>query len=152
MAIEKKESFIKQIAIYLNDNEAQKAYTLAKEFVDRFPSEMVAHYLLAKASFWLGKYDEALGEGLKAFNMARAADLVPCAIITASAYYQLGKYAEGHKMLSRIDAKGDADLEKLKLAFAIAQGQQEEAVEILDTLFRINKKEAKELLEKIVLA
>lgn len=152
MAIEKKESFIKQIVIYLNENEAQKAYLLAKEFVERFPSDMVSHYLLAKASFWLGKYDEALSEGRKAFNMARAADLVPCAIIIASAHYQLGKYAEGYRILNQIEAKDNANLEKLKLAFAIAQGQEKEAVSILDVLFKINREEAQKLLETILLA
>ncbi len=150
MAIEKKESFIKQIAIYLKEENYQKAYETSKEFSGRFPSEMISHYLLAKAAFWIGKYDEAAEHGRKAFNMASGDDLVPCAIITASAYYQLGKYSKGYEMLGHVKTEEKADLEKLKFAFAVAMEKEEDAVAIFEVLLSINRKEAEKLLERFL--
>ena len=151
MALEKRRAFVKQIALYFNSKEYRKAYSLAKEFKEHFPSDMIAHYLLAKAAFWVGEYEETVAEGRKAFNMAKAPDLLPCAIITASGYYQLGRYAEGHKMLDKIKVKGNIDLEKLKLAFAIVKGNEKKTTALLDELYKINKKEAQKLMEKMLL-
>lgn len=151
MAIEKKESFVKQIVLYINKNECQMAYELALEFTRRFPSEMISHYLLAKASFWLGKYAEAAEEATKAFNLASGADLVPCAIMAASAYYQLGQYDKGYKMLDYVKTEGNEDFEKLKFAFAVSMQKENEASSIFEALLRINKNEAEKLLKRLLL-
>ncbi|MDD5340586.1 MAG: CDC27 family protein [Candidatus ainarchaeum sp.] len=151
MAIEKKDAFIKQMAIFLGNRQYEDAYGLGREFAAKFPADMVSHYLLAKAAFWTGKYEEALAEGRKAFNLASGPDINACAVITASAYYSLGRYPEGYELLSSIKTKGDEDLEKLKFIFAMVMGREKEAVECLDDLFRINRKAAEKLLEKALL-
>jgi len=148
MAIEKREAFVKQVAIYLGDGHYENAYALARDFAAKFPAEMVSHYLLARAAFWTGRFGETVDEGRKAFNLAKRADLGACAAITASGLYSLGRYKEGFELLSRVRARGDEDLEKLRFTFAMVMGRRKEAIECIDDLFRINRKEAERLLEK----
>lgn len=146
MAIfQKKESFVKQIAIYINNVDYQSAYSLAKEFVAMFPGEMVSHFMLAKAAFWSGYYEESVSEGKRAFTHAATPDFVPCVIVTASACYRLGRYKEGMAMLNGVKDKTE-DLEKLRFIFAVAMDDAKAASSCMDELFRINKKVAEELL------
>lgn len=151
MAIEKKEAFIRQMAIFLGSRQYDSAYDFGREFADKFPSDMVSHYLLAKAAFWTGRYAEAAAEGRKAFNLARGTDINACAAITASAYYSLGRYPEGYELLSKIRTSGDEDLDKLKFIFAMVMGREKEAIECIDDLFRINRRAAEKLLENALL-
>ena len=152
MAIfESKGSFIKQISIYLRNEDYAKAYELSKEFSVKHPNEMIASYLVAKSAFWLEKYDEAAREGCRAFDKAKPADMGPCAAIAASAYYQLGKYKKGHELLEQVRNRGSMEIEKLRLSFALAMENDKEAADIIDELLRINRKEAMKLLGRMLL-
>lgn len=151
MAIEKKDAFIRQMAIFLGNKQYDSAYEFGREFAGKFPADMVSHYLLAKAAFWTGRYGEAAEEGRKALNLARNPDINACAAITASAYYSLGRYPEGYELLSKIKTKGDEDLDRLKFIFAMVMGREKEAIECIDDLFRINRRAAEKLLETVLL-
>lgn len=150
MAIERKEAFIHQMALFLGSQQYERAYEFGHEFADKFPSDMVSHYLLAKAAFWTGRYVEAAAEGRKAFNLASGPDINACAAITASAYYSLGRYPEGYELLSKIKTGGDEDLDKLKFIFAMVMGREKEAIEYIDDLFRINRRAAEKFLERVM--
>ncbi len=147
MAIfEKKDSFVKQIALYLRQGEYRKAYDLSRALASTFPAQMIGHYLLAKSAFWSGNFEEAASEGEKAFRMAGKGDIASCGILAASALFRLGRYREGHDLLAGIDEKGNAELEKLRFAFAMAMGDELEAVRFLDELYRINRVAAEKLI------
>jgi hypothetical protein len=143
---EKKDSFVKQIAIYLRQGEHRKAYDLSKALASAFPSQMIGHYLLSKSAFWSEKYDEAYAEAGKALRLAGKTDRPPCAILAASALFRLGRYREGRDLLAGIDDKGNGELEKLRFAFAVAMGNEKEAVRFLEELYKINRKAAEKIL------
>lgn len=151
VAFNKKEAFIKQITIYINSKDYQKAYELSKGLAGLFPNEMISHFLLAKSSFWLGKYEETVSEGKRAFHLSKLLDMVPCAVILASGYYQLKKYQEGYKFLNALDIKNDVDLQRLKFLFAVAVGDEKAARDRVEELFGLNKKIASDFIEKILL-
>ena len=78
----KKEAFIKQVALYLKNEDYRQAYPMAKELVTKFPDDLAGHFLLSKTAFWLDKYDESINEGRKAFNMSNEKDMLICAILS----------------------------------------------------------------------
>jgi tetratricopeptide (TPR) repeat protein len=117
-----KAGYTAQIGFYLKNNEFEKAYDLSKEFVSKFPDEMVPHFLLSQSAFERRLYDEAIGEGSRAFNKSVSDDdMLACAILTGSAYYMTGRYAEGIKLLKSMELKKtNQSLESLLFILSIA--------------------------------
>jgi len=145
-----KNGYAAQIAAYLKNEAYAKAYELATEFVQKFPDDMIAHFLLAEAAFWSGKYDEAALEGSKAFNKCSTDDdLLTCSIITGSSYFELKKYEEGYHLLRLMaKRKTNEELEKLLFVFSLELNNPQEAIKHVDELFKINKKAAEDLIVK----
>lgn len=153
MAIfDKKDSFVKQIAIYMGKNESQKAFDLAKEFAGLFPKEMVAHYLLAKSALALGRLEDAAAGARKAFNLAASQDdMVACAVLAGTAYYELKEYQKGFDMLKAMEEiKHTEELERLLFIFSLALNNQKEAMKHIDYLYLLNKKTAEELMLRFI--
>jgi hypothetical protein len=125
----KKQGYIVQTAAYLRNSEYENAYGLAKQFVEKFPDEMAAHYLLSQASFWTSRFDEAVLEGSKAFNKCNCDDdMLACALVAASAYYELEKFDKGfHLLMVMGGRKKSEELEKLMFLFSLARNDAEEA-------------------------
>jgi tetratricopeptide (TPR) repeat protein len=152
MEMTKKEAFIKQLAIYIRDDDYQKAHELGLAFVARFPGEMASHFLLARAAFALAKYEEAKLEARKAFNMAQNdKDLLAAALLAATAHFQLGQYAEGYELLRRMEGRGGgADYESAMVVFSLALRDKEGVVSHLEKLHRLNERLALELAARII--
>jgi hypothetical protein len=113
---------------------------------------MISHFMLSKASFWCGRYGEAAAEGRKAFNMAKSDDdLLACAVITATAHYELSEYAKGYELLKTVEkTKTSEELEKLLFIFSVAMEDEEEAVKHVEYLMGLNKKAAEELIVRFL--
>ena len=150
MEFTKKASFTKQIALYLKNGNYDAALPLAKQFLEKFPEEMVAHFLLAKAAFWKKEYELSLKESLQALRMCGVEDSSPAAVLAASSHYMLGRYAEGHKFLSQMTEPKTEELERMKIIFAAVVGDEAGAERHAEELFKINKKAAEELLIKLL--
>lgn len=142
-----KKGYISQAAIYLRNKDYSKAYSFAKEFIAKFPDEIIAYYFLSAAAFWLKKYDEAAVEGRKAFNKAdNYDDMLPCAIITASAYYEMDQFDKGFEILTIMEKKKKTEeLEKLLFLFSVAKNDGKEAVVHLDELYKLNRQAADQM-------
>jgi tetratricopeptide (TPR) repeat protein len=151
MDITKPKAFLIQISLYLKNNDAESAYSMSKDFVAKFPSEMAAHYLLAFSALGSKRYEEAKMEGRKAFNMASSdEDMLTCALLASMAYYELKDYAKGYELLLAVEKRAKtAELEKLMVLFSLAANSPEEAFRHEEELFRLNSKAAIELLAKI---
>ena len=146
----KHEAYEKQIAIYLGNREYQKSYDLSKEFVERFKDEMIAHFLLMKSAFWLKRFDEAITEGRIAFNLATGEDMLTCAIILSSAYYLKGDSENCYKLLDRIKADGNPDVEKLMFIYSLAVKDEKKAMEHINKLYAINRRLAEDFILKFL--
>ncbi len=146
----KRESYEKQIAIYLGNRDYQKAYDLSREFVERFSAEMLAHFLLMKSAFWIKKFDEAIKEGRAAFNLSQGEDMLTCAVILSSSYYLNGNQEECYKLLSKMKADGNPDVEKLMFIYALAVKNEQEAMQHIDKLYKINRRLAEEFIMKFL--
>ncbi|MBS3067104.1 hypothetical protein J4450_00255 [Candidatus Micrarchaeota archaeon] len=146
----KRESYEKQIAIYLGNRDYQKAYELSKEFVERFSTEMIAHFLLMKSAFWLKNFDEAIKEGREAFNLSHGEDMLTCAIILSSAYYLNGNQEECYKLLGKMKTEGNPDVEKLMFIYSLAANNEQEAMTHIDKLYKINRRLAEEFIMKFL--
>jgi cytochrome c-type biogenesis protein CcmH/NrfG len=122
MELTKKEAFIKQLAVYIRDQDKEKAYDLAGQFVKKFPGEMASHFLFAKAAFDSGRFEEAKLEGRKAFNMSKdPKDLLATALLTSAAYLQLKEYQKGYDLLRDMEKKADSEgLQTALIAFSLA--------------------------------
>lgn len=141
-------AYIKQGALYIKNKDYQRAYEFCREFVQNFPDDMISHFMLSKAAFWAGKYEEAAAEGRKAFNMSKAEeDLAACAIITATAHYELKQYDKGYELLKTVEkTKTSEEIEKLLFIFSVAMDNEEEALKHVEYLMRLNKQAAEELI------
>ncbi len=141
---------IAQIDLYLRNRESQKAYDLARDFVSRFPDEMVSHFLLARSAFELAKYDEAVNEGSRAFNKAASDnDMLSCAILVGSSYYMCGRFEEGLKLLRFMEKrKTSENLETMLFILSLAARNGREAADHLNDLYRINRGAADALIVK----
>ncbi len=148
----KPDGFVKQIAIYLDSGNYQDAYGLALEMTKSFPGEMISHFLLAKSSLRLGRYEEALKEGLIAFNMSSGRkDLLASSLVLATAYFMLGRFQDGAKLLSQFESDGSEDVEKLDVIFAAAMGDEKAAEKHVRMLMKLNKKAAEEMIERFLI-
>jgi tetratricopeptide (TPR) repeat protein len=141
-------AYIKQISVYLENKENEKADELAKEFVKKFPNDMISHYIAAKTAFALGRYKDAESEAMKAFSKATGPDdMQACGVLASSAYYALREYAKGHDLLSKIKKiKNSEMVEKLLFAYSIAMRNEQEAMEHIDELYKLNRKAAEEFV------
>ena len=148
MEFTKKESFMKQIAVYINKSEFEKAYELSKTFLEKFPDEMMAHFFLAKSAFWLKKYNESVKEARKALNMSdNKSAMVLAGVLAASAHYQLGEYKKGYQTLKALSETADSDsIQEGLFIFSIAMNDKKKATWHLDRIFAMNKKMAQQLL------
>ena len=145
--------YIKQIAIYLQQEEHIKAYELSREFAEEFPDEMAPHFLIAKSAFWLNDFRTAQEEGLKAFNLSKGEDeLAVTGILLACSYYQLKEYNKGMELLALLKTKLSAqeNLMKLKFIFALALHDEPAAMRHLEEIYSINRKEASKMILKFL--
>lgn len=140
-------AYIKQTAIYLKNGDFAKALEMAKEFIGKFPDDMMALFLLAKSHFWSGDYDNAAEHGRKAFNKAQGQDLRYCGILLASAYIAKGMYGEAYKLLNLLGGEKDEDVQKLLFIAAIGRNDEAAAQKHLEALYMINNRIIDELLE-----
>lgn len=148
-----KPPYIKQISIYFNNGDYRQAYELSKEFVKKFPDYMMAHFLMAKAAFWLNDFSTAEEESTKAFNLSNGEDeLAVVGILRACTCYRLKKYKEGMKLLDllKTELPQKTEIAKLKFIFALAMQNEQAALRHLDTLYEINKAAASSLIAKVL--
>lgn len=147
-----KNGYVKQIIIYLSQNDAQKAYDTAKEFVGAFNGEMIAHFLFAKSAYVMKSYEEAALEARKALNLSEeATDIMSCAVLAGTAYYESGQYAKGLELLDEIaKVKTSEELETLRFVFAMGLEKSDDAAKYLDALYSLNKESAEKLLMKFL--
>jgi tetratricopeptide (TPR) repeat protein len=152
MELTKKEAFIRQLAVYIGDDDFGKAYELAQVFVKRFPGEMLAHFLLARAAFGILRYEEAKSEARKAFNMSKTYDdMLATALLASTAHLELKEYAQGYGLLKEMEKRGDsAELQTALAVFSLAQRDAKELISHLDRLHRLNEKLALEMAMRIV--
>jgi len=145
----KPDSFVKQIALYLQNEEHQKARDLSAEMAAAFPDEMISHFLLAKSSFRLTRYGDAVEEGTRAFNLARSRpDMEACAILISAARFMLGQYPEGYRLLLMFEPDNTEQVEELLLIFSSVLGDERATEKHVRTLMRIDNEAAEELLRK----
>jgi len=152
MEFTKRESFIKQIVLYLNSENYASALELSHKFVDRFPDEMVSHFLLAKSAFWKEDYASALQEARTAFNKSRGEDALPCAVLVACAYYKLKKYHEGRDFLQRAKLPETEEVEQLRLIFSMLLENLPDVEKHAEKLLAMNTMSTKKFLAKIILS
>lgn len=144
MPLGKKESYTKQISIFMERRSYDKAYTLSEEFAKAFGNEMVSHYLLAQSAFHLGRLDVAESEGKKAYSLSKGkADMEGCAIFIASVCYLRREYRAGMDILAPI--KGSQEAERLMFALSIALDDAGAAARHLDELYKMNIREARRM-------
>ncbi|MBN1169690.1 hypothetical protein JXA56_01575 [Candidatus Micrarchaeota archaeon] len=142
-----KNSYIAQTTAYLKNKNYEKAYSCAKELLQAFPGEMVGHYLASASAFWLKKYDESALEAKRAFNKASGDDMIPCAIMAATAYYELSQYDKGMEILRFVEnRKMSEGIERLMFIFSLAKNDGREAAVHLNELYRLNEEAAREML------
>lgn len=147
---DKKEAFLKQIGIFLQKREYEKAYELSKEFTARYDNA-ISHLILSKCLFWMGSYKEMLPEARKALRMSTGDDKEPAAVLLAAACYKLGRLAEGQKALSGLGETKNMDAIKMRFMIAAMQGKKKEQEELLRNLAAIDQKEAESFAMSIIL-
>jgi tetratricopeptide (TPR) repeat protein len=148
-----KPPYIKQIALYFQQGEYQKAYKLSKEFAEKHPESMPAHFLLAKAAFWINDFETAKDEAKKAFRLSEGEEaLAVSGILLACSYYRLKDYEGGMKILKLLKSKTGAgeNIMKLKFIFALALQDEPAAMRHLDELYDVNKKEASRIMLRLL--
>lgn len=148
-----KPPYLKQISLYFQSGDYQKAYELAEEFAKEYPEEMTSHFLLAKAAFWQNDYTVAKEEAQVAFNLAQGQEeLTITGILLACSLYRLKEYSRGLELLKVLKSKipSQENLAKLKFIFALALHDEPAAMRHLDELYEMNKNEASALMLKLV--
>jgi len=150
----KKEGYGKQVAIYLRNKENEKAYELAKEFLGKFPDDLIANVLFSESAYRAGKYEEARDAGRNAFNMAKSEDdMLFCAMVTSSSYLQLRQFAAGYQMLREMERKVKTpDLEEALFVFAMALKDQDEALKHMDRLYQLDRKRGDLFMARVLKA
>lgn len=148
MEFTKKDPFIKQIALYVQNQEFERAYELSRDFTVKFPNELTSHFLLAKTAFRLKKFADAIAAGRKAFNLASTKeDMLASAVVLSSSYFMSGARVEAYKVLRSIDGEGNTDAERLMFIYALSVQNAAEATEHLDRLYKINRRAAEEFMK-----
>lgn len=152
MEFTKKESFAKQIVLYLNNEDYASALGLSRKFVDKFPGDMTSHFLFAKSAFWKGDYQTALREARTAFNKSKGDDSVTCAVLIACSYYRLKKYQEGQDFLKRANLPETEEVEQLRLIFSMLLKDLPGVEKHAEKLLVMNTESSKKFLAKIILS
>lgn len=147
----KAEAYQRQLVLYLNNQSYEQAYEFARQYAGEYPDDMISHFLWAKSSLWLGKYDETVIEARKAFNLARdEADMAMCAIHACIAYYRLGEYAKGFELLQAMDRiRTCEETEQLSFLFSLALGNDVEARKHFEAMMNIDSAAAMAFLQEI---
>jgi tetratricopeptide (TPR) repeat protein len=148
-----KPPYVKQIAIYFQQGEYQKAYELSEEFVEKHPDSMASHFLLAKSAFWINEFEQARDESKKAFNLSNGEDEIAVSgILLACSHYRLKDYEKGIEILRLLKSKAGTgeSIMKLKFVFALALHDEPAAMRHLDQLYDVNKKEASRIMLKLI--
>jgi tetratricopeptide (TPR) repeat protein len=145
-------SFIKQITLYLQNKDNEKAHKLAKEFSVKFPNDLISHFLLSKACFNIRDYDGAKLEGRKAFNMSHSyEDMLACALLTSMAYLETKEYEKGFSLLKEMEKKGTSEeLELALVTFSLALKNEAEALDHIKRLFALNEELATDLANRMI--
>ena len=144
-----KKGYVSQTLTYIKNKDYEQAYKFTKEMVEKFPDDLVSHYLLSVSCFWSKKYDEAALEGRRAFNKASGEEILPCAVITASAYYELEQFDKGLEILEYAEkTKKSENLEKLLFIFSMAKNNAQKAAEHLNELYKLNHESAEEMIDR----
>ncbi|MFN7991331.1 MAG: hypothetical protein U0R44_04200 [Candidatus Micrarchaeia archaeon] len=152
MELTKKDSYAKMISIYIKNLQDQQAYDLSKEFIQKFPGELISHLLLAESAFRLARYAEAKLEGRKALRYANSDyDLLFCSMVFASACFQLKDYIEGYKVLKEISAKRPVlEVEEALFAFSLAMKNEATAIQHMKNMLQINRQHALDLMKDYI--
>jgi tetratricopeptide (TPR) repeat protein len=141
--------YIKQIALYFQQGKYQKAYSLSREFADKYPELMESHFLLAKSAFWLNDFQTARDEAKQAFQLSNGEEQIAVSgILLACSYYRLKEYKKGMEILRVLKSRAGTgeNIMKLKFIFALALNDEPAAMRHLDQLYEINKKEASRIM------
>jgi tetratricopeptide (TPR) repeat protein len=152
MELTKKEAFIKQLVVYLKEDDYSKAYELAKTFTQKFPDQMIAHFLLGRAAFGILRFEEAKNEARMAFNMSRSyEDMLATALLASTAHLELREYAKGYGLLHEMEKMGSStELQTALVVFSLAQRNASEVIMHLDKLYALNERLAMDLANRIV--
>ena len=148
-----KKGYTKQMALYLQNQDYEKAYEFGLEFANSYPDEMIAHYQLSAAAYHVGKYEEGREHGRKAFNMATADhDMLACAVQASLCYLKLGQYREGFHLLKEMEKRKRQDqleneLQEALFVFSVVMKNKAEAVDHIDKLYALNKELALKLMK-----
>lgn len=147
----KAEAYQKQLILYLNNKSYAQAYQFAGQYVKEYPDDMVSHFLLAKASLWEAKYEEAALEARKAYNLATSeADMVMCAIHACIAYYRLGEYDKGYGLLKALEpVRTCEETEQLAFLFSLAMNKDSEAARHFESMVNIDSKAGMEFVKSV---
>jgi tetratricopeptide (TPR) repeat protein len=144
-------SFTKQILIFWNYREYDKAYELSMDFTKSFPRSLIAHYLLAKYYIKREEYPMALAEGHRAFNLAQSPeDLIATGVFLACAYYHVRRYSKGYEILNMLREYGDEKVEKALIILSLCMNDPTEAMMHVDALYVINKDIANKFVDKFL--
>jgi hypothetical protein len=148
MEFTKKESYAKMVAIYMKERMDRQAYDLSKEFVVKFPGELIPHLLLAETAYRLERYAEAKLEGRKALKYATSeTDMIFCTMVFASACFHLKDYIEGYQLLKEVSArKSIMEVEEALFVFSLAMRDEKQAIDHMKNLLEINRDHALELM------
>lgn len=151
MMFEHERSFVKQIITYLKGKEYEKACELSRQFVEKHPDSMMAHYLLAKSCYWRKDFVSALAEGHKALNMSEAKeDMVAAAVFLACVYYELKRFTRGYEVLGMVRHLEDEKVEKALFILSLCKDEPETALMHVDALYKINKDVAETFVDKFL--
>lgn len=144
--------YIAQISAYIKTGQPRKAHSLSKEMEEKFPDDALAMYLAAESAYWCGDMHEAALGARKAYNRSSEhKDMIACAVLGASAYYEMRDFARALELLKAAEALGkDAQIERLMFMSAMAIGDVKEAALHLDELHRLDPIAAMELVDRTI--
>jgi len=138
--IEHESAFVKQILIYYQNSDYQSACNLGKEFIAKFPSSLMAHYLLAKSCFRCGDAVSAVTEAYRAFNLAESEDdRVATCLLLSCIFYEQKKFSKAYEVLKSLKGISDERLEKANFILSMCLNLPNEALLHVEELYRINK-------------
>ncbi len=149
MEFSKPEAYMRQISIYLKEQMDQQAYDLSKEFVKKFPGELLPHILLAESAFRLKRFDECKVEARKALKYAKTEnDIRFCTMIFSTACFQRKDYIEGYETLkAACTGKFIPEVEEILLVFSIAMADEAKAIRHMQNLMVLNRSRAMQLMK-----
>lgn len=149
MDFTRKEPYLKQIMLYVQNQEFERAYALAQDFIGKFQKEVTAYFLLSKVAFRLKKFPEATQAARTAFNLATTKqDMISCAVVLSAGYYMQGNNDDAYKVLHQVGGDGNSDVERLMFLFALSVQNEAEAVQHLDRLYQINRRMAEDFIQR----